>query len=416
MQPVTVALVGINGYGALYLDALLDDPRARDARLVGVVDPAAARSPRLGELASKGCAVYPTLDRLLDARDVRLVAIAAPTQFHAPLTCTALRRGVDVLCEKPLAGSLADALDVVRVRRDAGRFAAIGYQWSFSHAIQRLKRDILAGVLGAPVRMRALACYPRGMRYFTRNDWSGRIRTPSGQHVTDSPVNNATAHFLHNMLYLLGSTRETSAMPVSVQAELYRANDIENYDTAALRCRTADSVDVLFYTTHAEVRRLGPKCVLEFEDATVEYDAHAGAQFVARMSDGSVKVYGDPDVDRREPLWQSLAAVRGGEMIACDAEAALPQTICMSAAQDFPIIHLPESLRRPADSGEGPMVAIEGLGEALTTCYTGAILPGEHRALHWARTARPLPVSSHCWNGDAATAPSGRQAPAALRV
>jgi len=66
------------------------------------------------------------------------------------------------------------------------------------------------------------------MAYFRRNDWVGRIRTDAGHCVFDSPANNAAAHYLHIMLYLLGATREGAAMPASVQAETYRANAIEN--------------------------------------------------------------------------------------------------------------------------------------------------------------------------------------------
>ena len=168
--------------------------------------------------------------------------IVTPIHLHAEHTCFALRNGANVLCEKPLAGTLIDALAMHEAQREAsergGPFTAIGYQWSFSQAVQSLKRAILSGSLGRPVRMRTMVHQPRPIGYFRRNDWAGRIRTPDGHSVFDSPVNNASAHFLHNMFYLLGATRETSATPAWVQAELYRANAIENYDTAALRCRT----------------------------------------------------------------------------------------------------------------------------------------------------------------------------------
>src|SRR5215213_9393248 len=144
---VNIGLIGICGYGATYVDALLDDLRGCGTTVVGVVDPAATRSPRLGELAARGCGVFPALDCLLDASPLDLLVIAAPPQFHAPMTCAALRRGANVLCEKPLAGSLADAVEVVRLRQVVEPFAAIGYQWSYSDAIQQLKRDVLAGAL-----------------------------------------------------------------------------------------------------------------------------------------------------------------------------------------------------------------------------------------------------------------------------
>jgi hypothetical protein len=41
------------------------------------------------------------------------------------------------------------------------------------------------------------------------------------------------------MLYLLGDSPTTSGVPARVEAQLYRAHDIENYDTAILRCEMA---------------------------------------------------------------------------------------------------------------------------------------------------------------------------------
>jgi predicted dehydrogenase len=388
--PVTVALVGISGYGAFYVDTLLDDPRFADLRLAGIVDPAAQRCRRLGDLLARGCRVHPSLASLLDATpELDLVAIAAPTHLHARMTCAALTRGVNVLCEKPLAGSLSDALSVSDVHRTSTAFAAIGYQWSFSAAVQHLKQDIMAGLLGQPLRMRSIASYPRGQAYFTRNDWAGRVATTKGDFVNDSPLNNATAHFLHNMLYLLGPTRETSATPARVQAELYRANAIENYDTAALRCETSEGVEILFYTTHAEARSIGPATVLEFTNATVTYDRRAGACFAARFADGRVKDYGNPDHDRRQPLLQCVDAVRTGDRIACGVEAAIAQTICMAAAQSSPIVDFPAAVQLTSHAAEGPMTAIEGLGDALARGYDVGLLPSELPGLPW---SRPAPV------------------------
>jgi predicted dehydrogenase len=388
--PVNLALVGISGYGAFYVDALLDDPRFSDVRLAGVVDPAAQRCGRLSDLLARGCRVHPSLASLLGATpELDLLAIAAPTHLHARMTCAALAHGVNVLCEKPLAGSLADALDVAEVHRTSPAFAAIGYQWSFSAAIQHLKRDVMAGLLGQPLRMRSIASYPRGQAYFTRNDWAGRVVTAKGDVVNDSPVNNATAHFLHNMLYILGPTRETSAMPARVQAELYRANAIDNFDTAALRCETSDGVELLFYTTHAEARSIGPESVLEFTDATVSYDRTDSGRFIARFTDGRVKDYGNPDHDRRQPLVQCVDAVRTADRVACGVEAAMAQTICVAAALCSEIVDFPPAMHRAVRTAHGPMSAIYGLGDALSRCYDAALLPSERRDLPW---SRPAPV------------------------
>ena len=130
----------------------------------------------------------------------------------------------------------------------------IGYQWSFSKAIQSLKNDIIKGLFGKPIRLKTLALWPRDDEYYGRNNWAGRIKENQGKWVLDSPMNNAVAHYLHNMFYVLGFEVDSSAVPKQVIAECYRANPIENYDTAVCRILTTDDVEILFYASHASHR------------------------------------------------------------------------------------------------------------------------------------------------------------------
>jgi predicted dehydrogenase len=387
-----VALAGIAGYGDLYLDPLLHDPRAdREIDLVGVVDTAPQHCHQLGELHARGVRIHSTLESLFASSPVELLMIATPIHLHAAHTCTALKHDANVLCEKPLAATLHDAVRMAECERASkGKFVAIGYQWCFSHAVQALKRDIMAGEFGRALRMKSIALFPRGISYFRRNDWAGRIRTAAGEGVLDSPANNATAHYLHNMLYLLGAARERSAMPLTVQAELYRANEIENFDTAAVRVMLASGCELLFYTTLAATDRLGPLCRFEFEHAVVEYDFMTQPQFVARFRDGRVRNYGDPNANRMEKIWQSVDAVRTGAPVACGIPGATPHTVAVVAAQHSTIVPFPEPIRRlHADNGQS-MIWVDGLADALVECYECGVLPAEHGKLDWARAAAPV--------------------------
>lgn len=405
---VKAAIVGISGYGHSYLDVLLDDAlrQQRGVDLVAAVDPAAERSTRLPDIRQRGVPVFPSLEAMFkETRGVELVMLVTPIHLHAPQTCLALRHGCSVLCEKPLAGSLAEAEQMLQCERRAvqeasqvpGRhaFVAIGYQWSFSAAVQELKRDVAAGAFGRPKRFKSMVSFPRGFTYFKRNDWVGRLRTPAGEAVLDSPVNNATAHYLHNMLYVLGETRETSAAPASVQAELYRANDIETYDTAALRCRTAGGVEVLFYTTHAVADRAGPHSIFEFENATVVYDDAGLGQFVAKFNDGRLKAYGNPNRERHEKIWQSAEAVRTGAPVACGIPAAIPQTQCVVAAQQSTprATRFPDSLIRKVDCGDDTMLDVRGLAETIADCYDRGVLPSELGNVAWAHPGQAVVVA-----------------------
>jgi hypothetical protein len=177
-----------------------------------------------------------------------------------------------------------------------------------------------------------------------------------------------------------------------MQAELYRANDIENYDTATLRIRTADQVEILFYTSHAAHERSGPQSRYEFQNAVVEYDNSSGGQFVARFNDGRVKHYGHPNRDRHEKIWEAISAVRTKMPVACGVATALPHAICVAAAQESAgqIVDFPQHSRRLVTCDDDQLIAIDGLGDQLAECYKQGVLPSEHAKVPWARAGKVL--------------------------
>ncbi len=283
---VSVVLSGIGGYGGQYLDALLDPASQDRVELVGAVDPFPERCARLAELRARGVPVFPSLQAFYAQASAELAIISAPIHEHCPQTCLALEHGSHVLCEKPLAATVQDADRMIEARDRAGRQAAIGYQWSFCPAILDLKRDILAGRFGQARRLTTVVLWPRTQDYYRRNAWAGRQKSVDGAWVLDSPVNNAAAHYLHNMLFVLGEAVDRSAGLDRAQAELYRANPIENYDTAALRCFTDGGAEVLFYTSHAVSENVGPQFVFEFERGVVRLDGLDGV-INATLEDGA---------------------------------------------------------------------------------------------------------------------------------
>jgi predicted dehydrogenase len=375
MQPVEIALVGIGGYGMFYVRELLYAKPEVEFKFIAGIDKYPERSPFLSELREANIPIYTSLESFYQEHTADLVVISAPIHLHASLTCLALSHGSNVLCEKPVCATLEEADQMAEAERRSGKFVAIGYQWSFAAAIQSIKKDVRTGVLGAPKRLKTLILWPRSQSYYQRNDWAGVIKSPAGEWVLDSPVNNATAHYLHNMLYILGSTRETSAQPVSIQAELYRANRIENYDTAALRVITDPPSELIMLTSHAVPNNVGPLASYEFDNATVEFGTDQ--VFTAKFHDGRTIDYGDPDADSAVKLWQSIVAVNTGDRLACGIEAARPHTVCVNWAQKTPVKNFPTSLLKITGLEKDPLVWVEGLEEALLQAYSAGCLLSE---------------------------------------
>jgi len=393
--PLAVVLVGIAGMGGVYLRALLDRVKAGGVRLVAAVEPHPERCPDLGRLLLLDVPLFKNLEDFYARRGADLAIIASPIHFHCDQTCLALERGNHVLCEKPPAATVQEVRRMIEAQERAGKQVAIGYQWSFSAAIQALKNDIIAGVLGTPRRLRCLYLWPRDEAYYQRNDWAGKRSDGRGRWILDSPANNAMAHDLHNMFYVLGRTRETSALPWRVEAELYRANPIENFDTIALRCQVEGGAEILFYASHAACRDTGPVFSYEFGEGTVSVsgrDVPVRADFL----NGEGLVYGLADGEPLKKLWDFAGDISSGRPPACGLAAALSQTLCLNGAQDsmpdireFP----PSIVRREGDPGKRT-ASVEGLSEALTECYETSLLPSE-AGFGWAGPGRVVDLSSY---------------------
>jgi predicted dehydrogenase len=377
-------------------------------RLVAGIDPNPVGCSHIDRFKEASIPIYPDLDAFYAEATADLVVIAAPIHLHAPFTMNALAHGSNVLCEKPIAATIQEVQQMAQAEAEAPGFVGIGYQWSYSETMQSLKADVMGGLLGKPLRCRTKVLWPRPLSYYHRNNWAAKLKSPDGRWILDSPVNNATAHYLHNALYILGPTRETSARPLDVQAELYRANAIENYDTAAMRVHVVwgehgDGVEVLFYTSHPVDENIGPVLVYEFEDAVVEYGAYGGRRnednpLIARFRDGRVKDYGDPFADEVGKLWQAVDSVRNGAPLACGVSAATPHTLCVNGAQESPqeIAAFPPDLVHHTPLGaDDTLVWVAGLRETLESCYDAGVLPSELGAVGWARAGRRVDLRTY---------------------
>lgn len=390
-ERMKTVLCGIGGYGRFYLENFFGKPQS-PLDFVGFVDPMAERAPSYAAIQAAGTPVQASLEAFYADARADLAIVSSPIQFHAAQTVCALDQGSHVLCEKPLCASLEEIRQMLAAKQRTGLSVALGYQASYAESTRRLKSDILAGVWGRPVELKCVVRWPRGLDYYARNSWAGRIKDGQGRMILDSPVNNAAAHSLHHMLYLLGDSERTSAVPLQVEAQLYRANPIENYDTAFLLAELAGGARMLFIATHAVEEDYGPEFEFVFEKGTVKYRMR-GQDVVGTFKAGGARNYGSADPQDRAKVTDTVAAIQEGRESRCGIEAALSQTLCMLAAQESgaPVTAFPENRIRRVRKDGGTVCVVEGLAEIAMRAYDSFSLPDPGWA-SWVRPARKVPV------------------------
>lgn len=77
-----------------------------------------------------------------------ITVIATPNIFHKPMALAALNAGSNVLCEKPLALSYADAKEMMELAAAKGLTLTVGSHYRWSDAIRAAKAQADAGFFG----------------------------------------------------------------------------------------------------------------------------------------------------------------------------------------------------------------------------------------------------------------------------
>ena len=370
-EEIRVVLFGTGGYAANYLEAL-KKPRRDSVRLAGAVDPYARDFT--------ACPLYADAETMFREARPHIAVIGTPIQFHAEQAELAFAHGCHVVLEKPIAATVESARSLLRAQDQAGKLLNVDYQLCYDPAIRAMKADADAGLFGAPVSLRALVLWPRERTYFQRGSgWAGKKFDAQGRPVFDSVLNNATAHYLMNMLFMTGAPAE------NIRCATFRANPVETYDTAVMK-GTSAGADIFIAVSHALAlpEKTGPILEYRYERATVRWtrlgDDHA--PLTASFADGRVKTYGTIDEPYMENLWNMVDAIREGTDILCTGETALLQTMAVERMREIQ----PESTPFPEAwiRREENLHWVPGLADALRRCYDRQELP------HWDLSASSL--------------------------
>ncbi|MEK6795700.1 MAG: Gfo/Idh/MocA family oxidoreductase [Spirochaetota bacterium] len=281
MAPIRIGLVGVAGFGESHLKSIAYCEEKGVARLLAAV----IRNPekdaaREAELRARGVRIYRNYEKMYQDEMGKLDLIAIPCGIdqHEELSIRALTAGYHVMCEKPAAGTAAEVERMKAAADASGNILAIGYQNIYSPSIQAVKNAVLAKRFGRLIKAKTYVLWPRSSAYYKRNGWAGHIRF-AGKAVHDSPMQNAVAHFLNNMLYVAGRTHDASANPVSVYMENYRIKEIESADTQFIRVITDAKVPVSFIASHACAEQFGPVTEFICEKGKMVWTGQSKADF-----------------------------------------------------------------------------------------------------------------------------------------
>jgi predicted dehydrogenase len=262
----------------------------RDVEIVAATDASPGRRP-LMEAHLPGRRWYDSSETLLAEEALDFVDICTPPATHAGLIGAALRRGLHVLCEKPLVCRMQELVGLAELAAETDRALCTVHNWHHAPII-RFVRDLLKrGAIGevTRVRWRTLRTKPAVTGDGQGVNWRLDPAMAGGGILVD--------HGWH-VFYVLHGWLEQAPVRVNARLETRRHTQYPLEDTATVRLEFPHAAGEVFLTWAADVRQTGAdlegtRGVLHVEDDTVVLREHGSGRpeqrwtFPSSLSEGS---------------------------------------------------------------------------------------------------------------------------------
>lgn len=143
MTPTRVAVIGLGNMGKHHAR---NYAAMGEAELVAICD----LNRELADATARkfNCRAYYDYEEMLEKEHITAVSLAVPTTFHKEVALACIARNLDILIEKPIAGTLSDAEEIIRAAKEKKVILQVGHIERFNPAVRKLKEVIREGKLG----------------------------------------------------------------------------------------------------------------------------------------------------------------------------------------------------------------------------------------------------------------------------
>jgi predicted dehydrogenase len=194
---VRIGIIGVGQIGKHHLDNYAKLP---EVQLVAAAD---VHAEALAAAADKYRIphTYASFRELLQRDDLDAVDVCLHNNFHAPVSIAVLESGRHCYCEKPMAGTYADAAAMLAAAKRTGKQLSIQLATLFAKETKLAKRLIDAGDLGRVYHARSTGFRRRGRPFV---DGYGTPSFVQKRHSAGGALYDMGVYHIAQMLYLLG--------------------------------------------------------------------------------------------------------------------------------------------------------------------------------------------------------------------
>lgn len=182
-----VAVIGYGGQGAWHCEQIL---KSDVTELAGTYD---IKENRRDAAKEKGIFVYGSNEEIFADKTVDIIVVATPNDVHEDLVVSGLKSGHNVICEKPVALSVAEFDRMVEAQNESGKLLSVHQNRRWDVDFLGVKSVIESGEIGEVIRIESRIHGSRSIP----SDWRCE-KAPGGGMILDWGV-----HLIDQMLRLI---------------------------------------------------------------------------------------------------------------------------------------------------------------------------------------------------------------------
>jgi len=201
-KKIGYAVVGL-GVGRSHCDAAHN---SKNADLVAVCDLQLDRLES-AKKAYAGVLAYQSFEEMLANPDIDIVSICVPSGLHAELAVLALESGKNVLVEKPIDITVANAMKIEAARVKTGKKAGVIHQNRFNAVMKPAKEAVDSGKIGKLILGNFAVKWFRDQAYYDNGGWRGTWAMDGG-----GSLMNQAVHTVDLMQWLMGDVASVTSV------------------------------------------------------------------------------------------------------------------------------------------------------------------------------------------------------------
>jgi UDP-N-acetylglucosamine 3-dehydrogenase len=202
MEKLNIGIIGVANFGAVRR-TLMRESGLYNVKYAFDINEEALKVCQKEE----NCEIVSSYEEMLSKDDIDAIMICTGGKFHRDNVIDALNAGKHVFCEKPLASTKQEVIDILNKQKETNKVVHIGHKHFETDSVSvKIKEMMNNGELGKITAFERTTCHNGGL-LIKEGDWRGdKDKNPGGM------LFQCGVHEIHNLIKLFGPIKTVSAI------------------------------------------------------------------------------------------------------------------------------------------------------------------------------------------------------------